>query len=161
MSWKPKAGSAVVGILICQVAGGVGAVLGKDGIKHWYPTLRKPSFTPPSWVFGPVWTILYASMGLAAAMVWRRRDEASGAKPALVAFAAQLVANVLWTFAFFNRRSTRAGLVVIVPLWALIAVTILLFWPVAVFAALLLVPYLLWVSFATALNLRVWQLNRD
>jgi len=161
MSWKRKAASAAVGIVLCQAAGGIGALLGNEGIKDWYPSLRKPSFNPPSGVFGPVWTALYAFMGLAASMVWQRRSTHDRTRIALAVFAAQLAANVLWTFAFFGRRSTSAGLYVIVPLWLLIAVTIALFWPIAVVAALLLVPYLLWVSFATALNVRIWQLNRD
>ncbi len=161
MSWKRNVGSTLVGIVVCQLAGAAGAALSNDGIKHWYPTLRKPSFTPPSWVFGPVWTLLYGCMGVALSLVWRRRERAKRANLALLAFAAQLVVNVVWTFAFFGRRSTGAGVVVILPLWALIATTIVLFWPIAVLAAVLLIPYLLWVSFATALNLRVWQLNRD
>ncbi len=161
MSWKRSIGSAVVAIVICELAGAAGALLGNDGIKRWYPTLRKPTFTPPSWVFGPVWTLLYGCMGVAVSVVWRRRSDEKRAAAALFVFAFQLVANVLWTFAFFNRRSTGAGLTVIVPLWLLITLTIVLFWPIAVLAALLMVPYLLWVSFATALNLCVWQLNRD
>ncbi len=100
-------------------------------------------------------------MGVALSLVWRRRGHAKRANFALFAFAAQLVVNVMWTFVFFGRRSTRAGVVVILPLWVLIASTIVLFWPIAVLAAVLLIPYLIWVSFATALNLRVWQLNRD
>ncbi len=159
-SWKRKIATAFVGILVSEIAGVLGAWFTVDGVREWYPSLRKPSFTPPSWLFGPVWTSLYAMMGVAVSMIWRRRDGSGLAKRALGLFTAQLALNSLWSFAFFKRRSTTAGLFVIVPLWALILLTIFAFSPIALVAGLLLVPYLLWTSFAAVLNFRLWQLNR-
>ncbi len=159
-SWKRNIATALVGILVSEIAGVLGAWFTVDGVRDWYPSLRKPSFTPPSWLFGPVWTFLYAMMGVAASMIWRRRDSSGVAERALGVFSIQLALNSLWSFAFFKRRSTLGGLFVIVPLWALIMLTIVAFSPIAWVAGLLLVPYLLWTSFAAVLNLRLWQLNR-
>jgi benzodiazapine receptor len=157
---KETFASAVTGIAISESAGLLGAWFTRDGVRNWYPALRKPSFTPPSSIFGPVWTTLYALMGIAVSIVWRRRVEGSASDRALGLFSAQLILNVLWSYAFFKRRSTGAGLLVIAPLWIFIVLTILAFLPVATIAGLLLIPYLLWTTFATALNLRIWQLNR-
>ncbi len=159
--WRRKIVTAVVGILISQAAGVAGAASTRDGIRNWYPTLRKPSFTPPSWVFGPVWTILYTMMGIAASTIWRRRSDASGSSRALSLFGAQLALNSFWSVAFFKRHSPLQGLIVIVPLWITILMTMLAFFPISSVAGALLIPYLAWTSFAAALNLRIWQLNRD
>jgi len=143
-------------------------------VTTWYRTLERPSWSPPDWLFGPVWTLLYAMMAVAAFLVWRRAfgggggagaggeipDVRPAARVALVVFGVQLVLNALWSWLFFAMRSPLAGLVEIVVLWMAIAATIALFWPLSRVAAGLMVPYLAWVSFATALNGALWWLNR-
>ncbi|HVO76700.1 MAG TPA: TspO/MBR family protein, partial [Candidatus Bathyarchaeia archaeon] len=113
-----------------------------------------------NWVFGPVWTLLYILMGIALYLVWRKGLAARGVKIALFIFFLQLVLNAFWSFAFFGAESPLAGLVVIVALWAMIMATIASFAPVSRAAAALLIPYILWVSFATVLNASLWALNR-
>ena len=126
----------------------------------WYASLAKPDWTPPSWVFGPAWTILYAMMALAAWRLWRRL----GARPlearrALVLFAVQLALNLAWTPVFFGMQRPDLALVVILLLWVAIAATIVAAWQACKTAAALLMPYLAWVTFATALNMAIWRLN--
>lgn len=129
------------------------------GVQEWYPGLAKPPFNPPDWVFGPVWTVLYLMMGVAAWLVWRRADEARVGTP-LVLFAAQLLLNGLWSVLFFGLRSPGVAAVEILLLWIAIVLTIRSFRRVSVPAALLLVPYWAWVSFAAVLNISIWMLNR-
>lgn len=128
-------------------------------VREWYPALAKPPWTPPAWVFGPVWTALYLMMAVAAWLVWREAGWSEG-KTALTMWFVQLALNGAWSGLFFALRSPLAGLVDIVLLWAAIAATILLFAPVSRVAAGLLLPYLLWVSYAAALNFAIWRLNR-
>lgn len=124
----------------------------------WYASLVKPSWTPPNAVFAPVWTVLYAAMGVAAWLVWRRAGF-GGAGSALALFAVQLVLNALWSYLFFGLHRVGFALLDIVVLWiAILAVTVL-FWRVDRRAGLLLVPYLAWVGYASALNLALWRLN--
>jgi translocator protein len=141
----------VVAVAICSAAAAVGGYATTRSLRDWYVALPKPSWNPPNWVFGPVWTVLYLAMAVAAWLVWRARDERD-VTPALVWFAAQLVLNVAWSVAFFGLRAPRAGLAVIVALWLAILGTIAAFAPISMAAASILVPYLLWVTFATALN---------
>jgi tryptophan-rich sensory protein len=158
-------GSLVAAVLACELVGASGAFLSADGIATWYPTLAKPAFTPPSWVFGPVWTTLFALLGVAAWLVWRAGldDPAPGlgreSRIALAVFAAQYVVQVAWSGVFFGLRWPAGGLAVIVVLWLGIVATVAAFARVDRRAALLLVPYLAWVSFAAFLNYRLWQLN--
>jgi benzodiazapine receptor len=126
----------------------------------WYPALVKPAFTPPNWLFGPVWTILYLLMGVAAFLVWRKGLQSRAVRVALVWFLVQLVLNAVWSPVFFGWHRIGWALVVVVLLWAAIVVTIRYFLQVSRAAAILLVPYLLWVSFATVLNAAIWRLNR-
>lgn len=121
-------------------------------------TLCVPLGAPPGWLFGPVWSVLYALMGISAWLVWRARGFA-GARSALLVFIVQLAANALWTWLFFVWRQGGLAFAEILVLWALILVTIGLFWRVSRFAAALLVPYLAWVSFASVLALSTWRLN--
>lgn len=144
---------------ICQGAGGLGAIFTAESVRTWYPTIRKPGFTPPSGVFGPVWTLLFLMMGVALFLVARGRPVEGRVRGAVAAFTAQLALNVLWSALFFGRRSPGAGMLEIPTLWAAILVTILLFRPISRPAAALLVPYLLWVSYAAALNFSIWRLN--
>jgi benzodiazapine receptor len=131
-----------------------------DGFNSWYATIEKPAFTPPNWVFGPVWTILYLLMGVAAFLVWQKRLQSRTVRIALGWFLLQLVLNALWTPIFFGLHQIGWAFAVIVLLWAAIAVAMYYFSRVSKTAAILLVPYLFWVSFATVLNGSIWWLNR-
>lgn len=122
----------------------------------FYGQLIQPSWAPPAWLFGPVWTVLYILMAVAAWLVWRRQGFQGAA---LKLFVVQLLFNALWTWLFFVWRLGAVAFIEIVLLWLLIAATIALFWRVQRVAALLLLPYLAWVSFATALNFTLWRLN--
>jgi translocator protein len=146
-------------IVICELAGIAGAVFTGSSVTTWLAALRKPPFNPPAWLFAPVWTALYALMGIAAFLIWKKGLGSSGVKGALVAFVVQLALNALWSPAFFGLRSPAAGLCVIVPLWAAILWTIMRFYPISHAASALLVPYFVWVSFAAILNAAIAYLN--
>jgi tryptophan-rich sensory protein len=149
--------AGVVGI--CVVLGAAGGLITAPQIQTWYTTLEKPGFTPPNWVFGPVWTLLYALQGVAAWLIWRAGLDRRIVRLALGLFATQFVLNIAWSPAFFGLESPILGLVVIVPLWFAIVATMAAFSRVDRRAAALLVPYLAWVTFATALNYAIWTLN--
>ena len=149
----------VIALVICQLAGVIGSLFTAPAIGTWYAALEKPAFTPPNWIFSPVWISLYVLMGIAAFLVWNKGFSARGVKPALAFFGAQLVLNTLWSILFFGCRSPFLAFVEIVALWLAIAVTVATFYRVSKPAALLLVPYLLWVSFAAALNFAIFRLN--
>ena len=140
-----------------QAAGLLGTIFTTPAIPGWYAGLEKPDFSPPNWVFGPVWTALYLMMGIAAFLVWRRRSP--NTDRALTAFWIQLALNTLWSILFFGMKSPLLGLIDIVLLWLAIVWTMVEFKKVSQPAFWLLVPYLLWVSFATALNFAIFQLN--
>jgi tryptophan-rich sensory protein len=151
-------GSLALAILACEVVGASGSVFTAMGLDGWYDTLAKPAFTPPSWVFAPVWTTLFALLGVALWLVWQA-DATDQRRIALLAFAVQFAFNVAWSAAFFGARSPIAGLAVIAVLWIAIVATIWTFDRVDRRAALLLLPYLAWVSFAAVLNFQLWWLN--
>ena len=143
-------------LALCFAVAGIGGAVTATSVETWYRTLMKPAFTPPDRVFGPVWTTLYAMMALAAWLVWRRigwRDQA------LRLFFAQLALNLAWSILFFGLHLVGLALVDIVVLLVLIAATTLAFWRINRWAGLLLVPYLLWVAYATALNGAIWLMN--
>ena len=150
----------VVSIAVCELAGIVGSVFTMPSIPGWYAGLAKPSFNPPNWIFGPVWTLLYALMGLAAYLVYEKGFKRPEVKKALAVFAAQLVMNTLWSIVFFGAHRILGAAVVIVLLGAMILATILLFHRISKAASYLLVPYIFWVSFATVLNVSLYVLNR-
>lgn len=152
-------GMATLFVLSCEAVGVLGALTTATGDSPWYDSLDKPLFNPPNWVFGPVWTVLYALMGLAAYLVWRRGREQRDVRKALALFGAQLVLNGIWTPIFFGAESVMGGAVVILSLWVVLAFTVRAFFRVSRRAGWLLVPYLLWVSYAVALNLSIWVLN--
>lgn len=145
----------LVSIVVCELAGIVPSFLTANDVATWYTTLQKPGFTPPSWLFGPVWTTLYLLMGVALYLVWRRGDN----RFALAIFAVQLVLNAGWTLVFFGMRWPAGGLAVILALLVAIVATMVSFEKIDRRAALLLVPYLCWVGFATLLNYELWRLN--
>jgi len=149
----------VISIVACELAGVVGGIFTASAIPTWYAGVQKPSFTPPNWLFAPAWTTLYLLMGLSAFLVWRRGLASKGVDPALAIFLVQLILNVLWSIAFFGLRSPFGGVLVIVLLWAAIVLTIVWFFRVSRTASLLLMPYILWVTFAAALNVAIWLLN--
>jgi len=148
----------VVWILICEGAGGIGALSTTSQIPGWYAGLHKPSWTPPNAAFGPVWTFLYLTTGVAAWLVWRKGG--AGATPALVVFAVQLAVNVAWSYVFFGRHLIGLAFADIILLWLAILATILLFWRQSALAGALLLPYLAWVTYGTTLNWGLWRMNR-
>ena len=154
----------VIAIVVSELAGIIGSFFTVSAIPTWYATLAKPALNPPAWVFGPVWTTLYALMGIAAFLVWSSYAEATsdrkrGIKIALSLFGIQLVLNTLWSIIFFGLHSPGGALIEIVFLWLAILATIIAFAKISRPAAWLLVPYILWVSFAMYLNYTIWMLN--
>lgn len=144
-------------ILICEGAGIVGSIFTFSAISTWYVTLSKPTFSPPNFIFGPVWTILYFLMGISVYLIWKSRKKV---KEALNIFWIHLFFNATWSIAFFGFRSPLLGLVNILILWVLVIMVIYRFWKIKWVAGLLLLPYLAWVSFAAFLNYNIWLLNR-
>ena len=149
----------LVSIAACQCAGLIGSVFTMSAIPTWYATLQKPSFTPPNWLFAPAWGTLYLLMGISAFLIWRRGLADKQVKIALMVFVIQLILNALWSVAFFGFESPLSGVIVIIVLWLAILLTILRFSKISSVAAILLLPYLLWVSFASVLNISIWVLN--
>ncbi|HOK76267.1 MAG TPA: tryptophan-rich sensory protein [Verrucomicrobiota bacterium] len=143
-------------LILCFGAAAIGSLFMPG---DWYTQLKKPSWNPPSWIFGPVWTALYTLMAIAAWLVWMRGGFAGQTK-ALVAFAVQLGFNAIWSPLFFGLRSLGLAFVDILFLWVALLITIRLFWKTRPIAGALLIPYAAWVSFAAALNYTIWQLNR-
>ncbi len=150
----------VISIATPLAVGGLSGFATARGVANWYPTLTKPSFNPPAWVFGPVWTLLYIMMGVAAFLVWRKGLEVDGVKIALTVFGIQLALNGLWSILFFGMQAPGLALAEIIVLWIAIGATTVLFWRVVPAAGALLLPYWGWVSFATVLNASLWWLNR-
>jgi benzodiazapine receptor len=146
-------------IIICQLAGFIGSVFTTPAIPNWFANINKPSFNPPNWVFAPVWTTLYLLMGIALFLIWRKGLNKKDVKIAVSVFAFQLVLNSLWSFLFFGLQSPLAAFIEIIFLWAAILVSIILFFRISKIAGCLLIPYILWVSFASVLNFAIWQLN--
>jgi len=152
--------SLVVAVVIPLVVGGLGGVATASAIPTWYQGLNKPAWNPPNWVFGPVWTLLYILMGVAAWLVWRQGWDNPQVQVALAIFAVQLLLNLFWSLIFFGLRSPGWAVLEIAILWGFILATIVQFYRLESVAGLLLIPYQLWVTFAAVLNAAVWQLNR-
>jgi len=150
----------IVSIVACEGAGGIGAIFTTPAIPTWYAGLKKPAFTPPNSVFGPIWITLYLLMGIAVFLVWREGLGQEGVTIAFVVFWVQLVLNILWSVIFFGLRSLLGGMVMILVLWVAILVNIITFFAVSPIAGGLLIPYIIWVSIAANLNAQVWKLNR-
>ncbi len=148
-----------IAISICILVGFLGSIATQSSIKTWYITLEKPTFTPPNWLFAPVWTILYIVMGISAGIVWSKGFYHKWVKTALYHFGFQLLLNAAWSILFFGIRNPLYALVDIIALLVLLVFTIKWFKVVNATAAYLLIPYLIWVAFATALNFSIWQLN--
>ena len=150
----------IVSIIACEGAGGIGAVFTTPAIPTWYASLKKPAFTPPNSVFGPIWITLYLLMGVAVFAVWREGLNQQGVTTAFAVFWVQLVRNILWSVIFFGLKSLLGGMVMILLLWIAILVNIITFFGVSSIAGGLLIPYIVWVTIAANLNVRIWILNR-
>jgi len=153
--WKGLAAAVV----FCELAGIVPGYLTANDVATWYQTLERPAYNPPDWIFGPVWTTLFLLMGVSLYLVWREAGDEPAGRTAIGLFLVQLGLNVSWTLVFFGGRSIVGGLFVIAALWVAIVTTVVAFARVNLRAALLLIPYLLWVSFAAVLNVGIWRLN--
>jgi len=149
----------IIAVVVSLMAGVLGSVFTSEAIPTWYATLEKPDFTPPNWVFAPVWTTLYILMGVAAYLVWREGFHKTEVKIALTLYAIQLTLNVLWSMIFFGLRNPLYGLFDISALIILLILTTKQFREINKNAALLLMPYLLWVLYASLLNFNIWLLN--
>ncbi len=145
----------------CLLVGYLSGMVTRDSITTWYPTLVKPSFNPPNWVFAPVWTILYIMMGVAGGMVWNRLEQdTENVKKAFTFFIIQLALNAAWSVIFFYFHNPFLALIEVILFWLLIFETHIQFKKIDKTAGLLFIPYLAWVSFATVLNASIWWLNR-
>jgi benzodiazapine receptor len=149
----------ILSIAVCQLAGIIGSFFTMPQIPTWYATLEKPAFGPPNWLFGPVWVVLYLFMGIAMFLIWRQGTKSMHVTSALSIFIVQLLLNVLWSVVFFGLKSPVGGLVVIVLLWIAVLATIIRFRKVSEIASMLLIPYILWVTFAAILNFALFRLN--
>lgn len=149
----------ITAILISELAGIIGSIFTISAIPTWYATLTKPALNPPSWIFGPVWTTLYALIGIALFIVWKKGWDRSDVRKALFVFGLQLVLNATWSIVFFGLQSPAWAFVNIIAMWFAIVWTMILFYKISKPAMWLLVPYILWVSFAMYLNYSIWILN--
>jgi len=149
----------IVSIVICQGAGLIGSWFTSASIPTWYVTLQKPTFTPPGWFIGLIWIILYALMGISLYLIWGRGEIEPAATTALILFFIQLVLNVVWTYVFFGMKFPLGGMYAIVFLWIAIFITMIQFFSIDRIAGYLMVPYIVWVSFASVLNAFIVRLN--
>jgi translocator protein len=159
MSWIDVI-KLIASIVICEGAGGIGAIFTTPAIPTWYKGLKKPKFTPPNSVFGPIWITLYLLMGIAVFLIWRKGLNLDGVAIAFTIFWVQLLLNILWSVIFFGRKSLLGGMAIIIILWIAMLATIISFFGISAVAGGLLIPYIIWVSIATNLNVQVWRLNR-
>ena len=148
----------VVFLVLCFAAAGIGGAVTTPKIATWYAALTKPSWTPPNWIFGPVWSALYFCMAIAAWLIWRQGGFSNATLP-LTLFGFQLVLNVYWSCIFFGQENPCLAFVEVLLLWLAIAATMIEFWQRSRIAGILFVPYLVWVSFASVLNFTIWRLN--
>lgn len=150
----------IVSILIVWIVGGFGSIFTAGSVNTWFTTLTKPTFNPPSWLFGPVWTILYIMIGISLFLVWKSNVKLKFKKTAYWIFAVQILLNGFWSVAFFGMQNPALAFLVIVLLWISIILNIIYFYKISKTAGWLLVPYWLWVSFASVLNGAIWLLNK-
>lgn len=155
-----KALRLIISIAVCFLAGAIGSIATYPNIPTWYAALNKPPFNPPNWVFGPVWTTLYLMMGIALFLVWQKSFEDNEAKPLVPLFLLQLALNSLWSIIFFGQHLLFWASFEILIMWSLILLFSIRSFKVSKLASWLMVPYILWVSFASVLTIAVWLLNR-
>lgn len=149
----------IIFIIICEAAGVVGSLFTMSSLTTWYASISKPSFTPPGWIIGAVWIVLYFLMAVSAYLVFEKGVSSTKVKTALYAFGIQLIINVLWSVSFFGLRNITLGFAVIVLLWFAVLATIILFYKTRKSAAVIMLPYIFWVTFAAVLNYLVLVLN--
>lgn len=149
----------VTAIFLCELSGVIGSLFTTPSIPTWYASLAKPELAPPNWVFGPVWTTLFALMGIAAFLVWKKGLDRKDVKIALAIFIGQLILNLLWSIIFFGLHSPGVAFLEIIVLWLAILASIVAFARISKAAAWLLIPYIAWVSFAAYLNYSIYALN--
>ena len=149
----------IISLFVCLATGFLGSIFTTPSIPTWYASLAKPSFNPPNWLFAPVWTTLFIFMGIAAFLIWQKGLKKKGVKKALGFFIIQLIFNILWSFLFFKFHSPFLALLDIAILWLFILLTLIKFFRINKTAGILLIPYLLWVSFASILNYAIYRLN--
>lgn len=148
----------VIAVLFCILLGGGSGFVGGSPLSDWYQNLNKPVFQPPSWVFGPAWTFLYTLMGISIALIWNM-EPSPARKKAITLFFIQFIVNLIWTPIFFGVQNPTLALIVIIIMWIFILLTIKDFLKLKKTAGYLLIPYLVWVSFATVLNASIVYLN--
>ena len=149
----------IASIVICQMAGIIGSIFTTPAIPTWYANINKPTFRPPNWVFAPVWTTLFLLMGIALFLIWRKGLDKKENRIAFSVFIIQLILNTLWSILFFGLESPFAAFIEIIFLWVAILASIILFFRISRLAGALLIPYILWVTFASILNFSIWRLN--
>jgi len=149
----------IVAVVFCELAGIIGSIFTVSAIPTWYAGLAKPALNPPSWVFGPAWITLYFLMGIAVFLVWKKGFERKDIKIALGIFTIHLFLNSIWSIIFFGLQNPGWAFVEIIFLWLAILATIIVFYKISRLAAFILLPYILWVSFAGYLNYSIWILN--
>ncbi|RXG11707.1 TspO/MBR related protein [Leeuwenhoekiella aestuarii] len=154
-----KALRILIPVTICLIVGFLDAIATQSSVDVWYINLEKPFFTPPNWLFGPIWTLLYILMGVAAGMVWNKGFYHKWVKTALYHFGFQLILNASWSIFFFGLKLILPALIIILALLILLLFTFKWFKVVNPSAATLLIPYIIWVAYATALNFEIWRLN--
>jgi benzodiazapine receptor len=150
----------IISILASLVVAGIGSLFTLKAIPIWYAGLKKPPYTPPNRVFGPIWTTLYILMGISVFFVWKDGLAINGALLAFTLFWVQLTFNGLWSIIFFGMKSKVGGVITIITLWLLILTTIITSFRVSGWAGALLIPYIVWVSIASYLNIGIWLLNK-
>ena len=159
MSKGSKILKLIISILICQGAGAIGSLFTSPAISTWYAIIQKPSFNPPNWIFAPVWILLFLLMGLSLYLIWSKGFKYKGTKIAIFVFFVQLILNVLWSILFFALQSPLYAFIEIIILWFMILLTIISFYRVSKITIYLLLPYIIWVSFALVLNFSILIIN--
>jgi translocator protein len=147
-------------IVICFLAGGIGSIFTISAIPTWYAHINKPFFSPPNWIFGPVWTTLYILMGISLYLIWIKGFKTKKVRDAIVLFVIQLTLNAIWSPVFFGYKNLLLAFVIIIAMIFYVVKTILAFSKIDKRASYLLYPYLAWISFASILNFSVWFLNK-
>lgn len=156
-----KIAKIAIALIVCLMVGYSSSLVTRPSVETWYPTILKPSFNPPNWIFMPVWTLLYVLMAVAAGLVWDKiKEQNEEVKKALGFFVVQLILNAVWSYLFFGLKNPMLALIEIALLWLMIYETYLKFVKINKTAGYLLIPYMAWVSFAGILNASIWWLNR-
>lgn len=149
----------IISLALPQLAGIVGSLFTTSAIPTWYATLQRPSFSPPNWLFGPAWITLYILMGISIYLIWQKVEQNKTARGAIRLFWIHLFFNAIWSIIFFGLQNPGLAFVNIIIIWLLIIALMIKFWKINRWATYLLIPYLLWVSFASVLNYFIWYLN--